>query len=336
MSRDKRLRRVRGKTGKLMNASERDEQDRNYKRLAMGLTGTALLVVFIYGWRIADKHALRNAMSAVLVAVAPFALGGLAGFLFGIPKTLQGNGADDNGTSTGAASRRERRAHGWQTNTNLEQVSDWLTKILIGVGLTQLQVLPERVQDTADYVAESLGPNASSAIVASILISFAIAGFVIAYLLTKFDLGHAIDAQDGLTHLEKAVVQNPGDRNAVESLMLSSLYADPPDGFTRAIQSGQSFLAQEGHPQPEDGNVFAYLACAYGQKHAFHRDERAPATVLEESRQGVLRNVRAALERSPDWRPRLRQYANPPVGSLDDDLVSLREDPELRELLQMT
>lgn len=302
----------------------------------MGLTGAAVLVVFVYGWRIADNHALRNAMSAVLVAVAPFALGGLAGFLFGIPKTLQGGTVDENGTSTVKTGGKDRRQHGWQANTNLEQVSDWLTKILIGVGLTQLQVIPERVQDTADYVADSLGPNASPAIVASILISFAIAGFVIAYLLTKFDLGHAIDAQDGLGDLAKAIVRNPDDRNAVESFMLSSLYADPPGGFAGAIQSGESFLGQEGHPQPEDGNVFAYLACGYGQKHAFARDARSPAKEIEDIRQAVLRNVRAALERSPDWRPRLRQYANPPVGSLDDDLVSLREDPDLRDLLQMT
>lgn len=311
-----------------MALSQRELQDRNYKRLAWSIVGGAFIVVLLYGWQVGDGHRVRTALGALLLAAAPFALGGLAGFLFGIPKTLQENGAEG---STG-------KRHGWQANTNLEQVSDWLTKILIGVGLTQLQEIPGRLQSTAEYAAESLGTNVSAGIIEAVLITFAIAGFVIAYLLTKFDLGFAIDVQDGLMNeLAKAIVKNPNDRSAVESYMVSSLYLEPPEGFDGAIQAGESFLGQEGHPKDEDGNIFAYLACAYGQRYAYRKANKASTGELEQLKKAVIDNVREALKRAADeWRPKLRQFANPPVGSRDDDLASLKDDPQLRELLGMS
>ncbi len=305
--------------------SSRELQDRNYKRLAWSVVVGGLLVTFLYGYQVADKHPLRTAMAALLLAGAPFTLGGLVGFVFGIPKSLESESAD----------RRDAIAkHGWRPNTNLEQVSDWLTKILIGVGLTELQQIPSKLQDTGDYVASSLGSDASPAIVTAMLIAFSIAGFVIAYLLTKFDLGIAIDEQNGLLdELASAIVKNPNDRKAVESYMLSSLYLDAPESFERTIQSGESFLSQEGHPRPDDGDVFAYLACAYGQKYAFLKKTKAAQADSDNARAKVLINVGNAVGREPNWKAKLRQFTNPPVGSKDDDLVALKDDSDLKTLL---
>jgi hypothetical protein len=52
--------------------------------------------------------------------------GALLGFVFGIPRALA-----------------EQRNGPLQINTNLEQISDWLTKILVGAGLTSLTGFPE-------------------------------------------------------------------------------------------------------------------------------------------------------------------------------------------------
>jgi hypothetical protein len=43
------------------------------------------------------------------------------------------------------------------TNTNLEQVSDWLTKILIGAGLAELTSIPGGLDQCGGYVAPALG-----------------------------------------------------------------------------------------------------------------------------------------------------------------------------------
>lgn len=78
-------------------------------------------------------------------------IGGLFGFLFGIPRLLQRPQAppqSNNDISTdksNSASKDSARPAGsdstsfrtFSGNTNLEEISDWLTKIFVGLGLTQ-------------------------------------------------------------------------------------------------------------------------------------------------------------------------------------------------------
>ena len=68
-----------------------------------------------------DRHSLSIFGVALVLAWGAFSLGGVLGFLFGIPRT-----------SEAAATRGVELQH--LPNTNLEQISDWLTKVLIGVG----------------------------------------------------------------------------------------------------------------------------------------------------------------------------------------------------------
>ena len=73
---------------------------------------------------------------ALLIQVSSLLAGMLTGFLFGIPRSLQTDSppivTENNGTS------KQLSQPGFRGNTNLEQISDWLTKILVGVGLTQI------------------------------------------------------------------------------------------------------------------------------------------------------------------------------------------------------
>ncbi len=50
------------------------------------------------------------------------------------------------GTSASSSSPTTASAAGYGANTNLEQVSDWLTKLLLGAGLTQLILVPSGLQ----------------------------------------------------------------------------------------------------------------------------------------------------------------------------------------------
>jgi hypothetical protein len=134
-----------------------------------------------------------------VIALSALLSGGLLGFLFGIPRTLQqeekpatqqtGNGLD---VST---EQKSERLYG--VNTNLEDVSDWLTKILVGVGLTQISSIPTALREYADYFSKGLGnyPN-SSVFSIALLLFFLIDGFLLSYLWTRLHFAGALRQAD--------------------------------------------------------------------------------------------------------------------------------------------
>jgi hypothetical protein len=67
----------------------------------------------------------------------------LFGLLFGIPRSIARPG--DPAPAAATATQANGAHPASRVNTNLEDVSDWLTKTLIGVGLTQLSSLPHKL-----------------------------------------------------------------------------------------------------------------------------------------------------------------------------------------------
>jgi hypothetical protein len=86
---------------------------------------------------------------------------------------------------------------GYRVNTNLEQISDWLTKILVGVGLTQIP----RIGDAAGQLIASLGAGVGAVpgqavIIGGILVYFLASGFLGGYFLTRTVLTRAFTLSD--------------------------------------------------------------------------------------------------------------------------------------------
>ena len=77
------------------------------------------------GTHLADRVSIILAGS--IIAMASATLGALVGFTFAIPRVLQA-------TNIRPDSKYERLI----VNTNFEQISDWLTKILVGVSLVEI------------------------------------------------------------------------------------------------------------------------------------------------------------------------------------------------------
>lgn len=128
-----------------------------------------------------------SAAAAFLLAGACLLSGGLVGFLFGIPRALQNDEEerDDSGRSR------------YRANTNLEQISDWLTKILVGVGLTQLGALPGWVAGIAERWRDPLGGSALAEVfVLVLLVYFLTCGFLFGYLWTRLFLLGALTRAD--------------------------------------------------------------------------------------------------------------------------------------------
>jgi tetratricopeptide (TPR) repeat protein len=82
---------------------------------------------------------------SLAVVVASTTVGALLGFLFGIPRSLQqqppNSPAGSDGGQTAAEKSKLAGIQAFRNNTSLEEISDWLTKIIIGIGLVQFQTL---------------------------------------------------------------------------------------------------------------------------------------------------------------------------------------------------
>jgi len=111
-------------------------------------------------------------------ALACTASGLLLGFLFGIPKVLQRNSAPD-----GVPTKIEVKDSGIPTssyrllvNTNLDDVSDWLTKIALGVSLIELRKIPSLLNQLARMIAGELNDVRLTSFVIAVIIYFVIVG----------------------------------------------------------------------------------------------------------------------------------------------------------------
>jgi hypothetical protein len=76
-------------------------------------------------------------------------------------------------------------------NTNLEEISDWLTKIIVGVSLVEIKTAQAKLQDAAGFIAQTLGGSSQTSFAYGLMMYFAIAGFLGSYLLTRLFLQRA-------------------------------------------------------------------------------------------------------------------------------------------------
>ncbi len=84
-------------------------------------------------------------------------------------------------------------------NTNLEEISDWLTKIIVGVSLVELNKAQMKLQQIAGFIAESFGGPGQVSFAYGLMVYFSVAGFLGSYLLTRLYLQKAFrDAAAGL------------------------------------------------------------------------------------------------------------------------------------------
>src|SRR5262249_24206531 len=113
--------------------------------------------------------------------------GGLLGILFGVRPV-------DSKTS------------GTHPRTNLEEIADWLTKIILGAGLVGLTKLPPLIGQFASYMAEALGefsyvpskPGKSERLVnapitLAVMGFFSTCGLLYGYLWTRYETSIASD-----------------------------------------------------------------------------------------------------------------------------------------------
>jgi len=209
-----------------------------------------------------------HAVPALLWSLGFCVSGMLLGFLFGIPRTVpsgtvnapppdeRANGkgrptdeAPAAGTDAAAGNPSNTLFLGTPTpmeiNSNLVEVSDWLTKIIVGVGLIELKSLPASARSVAAFIAPSLAVDTATAmaVVGGIMLFFSVHGFLIGYLLTRIYLSIMIKRADSLVKNESVRLESGKEIEVTELSRLQQkslddmqeavtqlLLAHPPDG----------------------------------------------------------------------------------------------------------
>jgi hypothetical protein len=132
-----------------------------------------------------------------LLSGASLIVGTVLGFIFGIPRSLSSTSAAI-AQNVIAGGSPQSSALNVLPNTNLEQLSDWLTKILVGVGLTQITQLPPYLQGLSKSFDIIFAPLAYGGIVAlSIMAAFGFGGFIWAYFESRTSLMKVFGDDDG-------------------------------------------------------------------------------------------------------------------------------------------
>ena len=353
----------------LNQVDDADDRWSRDKERSVRLTSTGILIWYVLSSACVILHALSAAYqgpdarwnnflgvlsNSVLVGAAFSSIGALLGFIFGIPRAPRSAPSTPASPTPSAASPGSSNAtmppqddRRFTPNTNLEDISDWLTKVLVGAGLAQLAVLPGELKRLADFFHASM-PLTSEAVL-MIILNFFVLGFMGSYLLTRLFLTEAFQTVEESRAASRAVSRvaqdllleiSPGaskaERDAkYESYIYTCLYLDPPEGFGRAIKACLEYLQTAGdQPNPR---ILAYQAMAYGQKYDWEQKRGATKESLASLRKSALESIQQALNLQPQLRQLLRTTWDPndptKLRGEENDLEVFFGDPDFKKLL---
>lgn len=296
---------------------------------------------------------------------ASLSSGALVGFIFGHPRSMErarksetntlsapsstkietGTGSFPESTRDNAASNYD----GW-ANNNLVEVSDWITKIIIGLTLIQFTKITQWLQENGPTVGTAAGfsdPSQSKVFGISIIITFFILGFILSYVYTRTKFSDIIaksivsinntltnrlhKAEKKVEHLSEQVKSSDrafaeivrklgGDEQSSQAL--KALYLPPPDSFRLAINVLDDLVQDEARDDLD--YLWALKAAAYGQKFQYLRLTSADKSSQEEAADSAFFSAQKAVTISPEQKNYLRSLWNPTDPHYSDDEGDLR------------
>lgn len=166
--------------------------------------------VIVVGLIIVTFHEETLNTVGFLWSLACLAAGWLIGFLFGIPLGVAEPQAVHQPTDTANPTFLK-------ANTNLDKISDWLTKLLVGATLVELKNVPRYIYEAATFIAPGLTPRGVKnrsltevSFAAALLVYFSIAGFLGGYLTTRLFFEAAFEhADEQLRHPNPSSTEGP-------------------------------------------------------------------------------------------------------------------------------
>jgi len=147
--------------------------------LALGILLGGTAWIWVYAFNTPGSHWSYVAVG-MLTALAALLVGFFTGFLIGVPRSV-------------SSGQVRLSKSGFSPSSNLAEISDWLTKLLLGAGLVSLSHLGGPIGRLIDDVAGGLhGVTSDAAIIqaakvtsGAIMIAFAVLGLLVGYIVTS-------------------------------------------------------------------------------------------------------------------------------------------------------
>lgn len=160
------------------------------------LTALVVVICIVVGELFVWLHEpdMISKSTAMLWSLACLGAGSLLGLIFGIPRAA----SEPRPRSEGSIEPVDSASYHLRANTNMEQISDWLTKLLVGAGLVEIRSLPHYLYTTALSVAGGLGKPQEAAMpfAAALIVYFCVEGFLGGYLATRMFFQNAFQRSD--------------------------------------------------------------------------------------------------------------------------------------------
>jgi hypothetical protein len=173
--------------------------------VANGLSGEACNAADCGTWGFlllfSALQVFRAAGGVLLICLASGLAGAFLGFLFGLPRPMtaaETPPAAVRGAGTPPTVDRRQATRAWELSTNLTQISDWLTKIIVGVSLVEAKSSWNEIQilsaGAADWLFEMR--HGSPVLIPAVMTGGAVFGFLFAYLYTELIIALLIAGAD--------------------------------------------------------------------------------------------------------------------------------------------
>jgi hypothetical protein len=166
------------------------------------LFGGAGVAAFLYGWT-AKNGGFSQALLLVAAMSAAISVGTLLGFLFGIPRfdysdRVKQSGQPDTTVPTSSLKAESQRISRYRPSTNLDDVADWLTKLIVGIGLSQINKIGPVLTAVSKAV---LGPcdeacASERGFVSALIVFGTVCGFLFGYMWTRLHYGRLAARSD--------------------------------------------------------------------------------------------------------------------------------------------
>ena len=147
------------------------------------------LAAFVGTWFILKFQNLIEHKAAMLWMTGLALASAVLGMIFAIPKVLS--------VEPDAINNQQTTSKLWQENTNLFQISDWLTKTIVGAGLVEMKSIPSYVLKVATRMSEGIAINGNvlgaRSFCAGIIVYALSMGFIVGYLITRLVINRILD-----------------------------------------------------------------------------------------------------------------------------------------------